>query len=141
MAQLSGRQTKGLCSVEQDHSGNQLHTGEKISGELVKTCGDGTEVLEQIEEAFDEIAFAIEHEIARPLGLAVGLGRDDRSDSPLGEGFNERVGIVRLVTNQRLWIGVVDQRFRASKVMSLAWGEHQLDRITQGIDERVYFGS
>ena len=59
----------------------------------------------------------------------------------MGEGFNERVGIVRLVTNQRVWIGVVDQRLRASKVMSLAWREHQLDGITQGIDERVYFGS
>ena len=98
-------------------------------------------MLEHIEEAFDEIAFAVEREIARPLGLAVGLGRDDRSDSPLGEGFNERVGIVRLVTNQRIWIDVVDQRLRASKVMSLARREHQLDGIAQSVDERVYFGS
>jgi hypothetical protein len=56
-----------LSSVEQDHSGGQLDSGEKISGEFVITCGDGT-VLELIEEAFDEVAFAVEREIARPLG-------------------------------------------------------------------------
>ncbi len=71
---------------------------------------------------------------------AVGLGRDDRSDSPLGESVDERVGVVRLVANQCVWIGVVDQRFRAGKIMSLAWREHQLDGIAQGVDERVNFG-
>jgi hypothetical protein len=35
-----------------------------------------------------------------PLGLTVGLGRDDRSDSPPGEGADDRVGVVRLVANQ-----------------------------------------
>jgi hypothetical protein len=34
-------------------------------------------VLELIEEALDEVAFAVEREIAQPLGLAIGLGRDD----------------------------------------------------------------
>src|SRR5712692_4572615 len=114
-----------------------MHTGEKISGEFVITCGDGAEVLELIEEAFDEVAFTVECEIARPFGLAVGLGRNDRSDSPLGEGVEERVGVVRLVANQCVWIGVVDQWFRASKIMSLAWREHQLDGIAQGVDESV----
>ena len=54
-------------------------------------------MLEFIEEALDEIAFAVEREIARPLGLAVGLGRDDRSDSPLGEFVDEGIGVVGLV--------------------------------------------
>ena len=72
------------ATVEQDHSGGHLHSGEKISGEFVITCGDGTEVFELIEEPFDKVAFAVEREIARSRGLAVGLGRDDRSNSPLG---------------------------------------------------------
>ena len=66
-----------------------MHTGEKISGEFVITCGDGTEVFELIEKSFDKVAFAVEREIARSWGFAVGLGRDDRSDSPLGEGVDE----------------------------------------------------
>jgi hypothetical protein len=50
--------TKGLCSVEQDDSGSQLDSGEKISGEFVVACGDGSKMLELIEEALDEVAFA-----------------------------------------------------------------------------------
>jgi hypothetical protein len=97
-------------------------------------------VFESIEEAFDEVAFAVEREIARSRGLAVGLGRNDRSNSSLGEGVDERVGVVRLVAKQCVWIGVVDQRLGASKIMSLAWREHQRDGIAQGIDKRVNFG-
>ena len=74
----------GPASVEQDHSGGHLHSGEKISGEFVITCGDGTEVFELIEEPFGKVAFTVERKIARSRGLAVGLGRDDRSNSPLG---------------------------------------------------------
>ena len=48
--------------------------------------------------------------------------------------------VVRLVGKQCIWIGVVDQRLGASKIMSLAWREHQRDGIAQGIDERVNFG-
>ena len=97
-------------------------------------------VLELIEEAFDEVAFAVEREIARPHGLAVSLGRDDRSDSPLGEGGDEWVCVVCLVAKQCVWIGGVDKLFRASKIMSLAWREHQRDGIAQGVDECVNFG-
>src|SRR5229473_2954863 len=39
-----------------------------------------------------------------------------------------------------IWVGVLDQRLRASQIMSLAWREHQLDGIAQGVDERVNFG-
>ncbi len=49
-------------------------------------------------------------------------------------------GVVDPRPGGHVWIGVVDQRFRASKIMSLAWREHQRDGIAQGIDERVNFG-
>jgi hypothetical protein len=52
---------------------------------------------ELIEEALDEVAFAVEREIAQPLGLAIGLGRDDRGDCPLGEDADERVCVISLV--------------------------------------------
>ena len=41
-------------------------------------------MLELIEEALDEVAFAIERKVARALGLTVGLGWNDRSNVPLG---------------------------------------------------------
>jgi hypothetical protein len=117
-----------------------LHSGEEISGELIITCGDGTEVFELIEEAFDQVTFTVEREIARSWGLAVGLGRNDRSDPAVGEGVDEAVGVVSLVAEQCLRIGVFDQWHGASQIMSLAWREHQLDRIAQGVHERVDFG-
>jgi hypothetical protein len=36
-------------------------------------------MLEQIEEALDQIAFTIECEVALPLDVSVGLGRNDRN--------------------------------------------------------------
>ena len=68
------------------------------------------------------------------------LGRNDRSDSTLGEGADERIGVISLVANQGIWVGVLDQRFRASQIMLLAWREHQFDRIAQGVDERMNLG-
>ena len=61
-------------------------------------------------------------------------------DSPLGEGADERVGIVGFIANQSVWVCILDQRLRASKIMHLAWREHQFDGIAQRIDERVNFG-
>ena len=116
-----------------------MRSGEKISGQFVITRGDGTEVLELIEEAFDEVAFAVEREIAGPLDLTVGLGRDDRGNSPLRESVDERVGIVRFVSNQGIGLGILDQRLGTGKIMGLAWREHQLDGVAQGIHEHVNF--
>ena len=118
-----------------------MNSGEKISGEFVVAGGDGSKVLEFVEEALNQITFAVERKVACPLGFAIGFGRDHRSDCPLSKGVHERVGVVGLITNQGVWIGVLDQWFCASKIMRLAWCEHQLDRIAQGIDECMNFGS
>jgi hypothetical protein len=78
----------------------------KISGDLIVACGDGAEVLEQIEEPLDQIALAIEREVASPLDLSIVLGWNHRTDSPLGENFDERIGVISFVANQGLWVGV-----------------------------------
>jgi hypothetical protein len=51
-----------------------LHCGEKISGEFVVAGGNGAKVLNFIEEALDEVALAVECEIAIALGLSIGFG-------------------------------------------------------------------
>ena len=55
------------------HSRCQVDASEKISGELVVTCCDSSKVLEFVEEAFDEVALAIEGEIARQWKRAAGV--------------------------------------------------------------------
>ena len=42
-----------------------MNSGEEISCEFVVSRGDGPEMFEFVEEALDEIAFAIKREVAR----------------------------------------------------------------------------
>jgi hypothetical protein len=118
-----------------------MDAGEKVSGKLVVARRDGAKVLEFVEEAFDEVTLAIKGEVARQGNRAAGMGRNDRSDLPVGEGFDEGIGVIGLVTDQSRWIGILEQRPCASEVAGLAWRKHQLDRIAQGINEHVNFGA
>jgi len=97
-------------------------------------------VLEFIEEALDKIALAIECEVAGPWRLALGLRRNHRGNVALSEGVKQRVGVVGLVANQGLRIGIVEQQLGASQIVSLPRREPHLDRIAEGIDEGVDFG-
>jgi hypothetical protein len=129
-----------VCSVEQDASAGQLNSCEEISGEFVVACGDGTKVLEFIEEPLDEVTFAIEREVTRSWGLAVGLWRDHWSDCPLGQRADQLIRVVGLVGDQGIRVGGVNERLGASQIVSLPGCKHQVDGIAQSIDERVDFG-
>src|SRR4249920_4192912 len=69
-----------MSSVEQDHDAGELDPAEEISGELVVACGDGAEMCEFVEEALDEIALAIEREVATARRLPVGFRRNHRGN-------------------------------------------------------------
>jgi len=97
-------------------------------------------VLNPVEEALDEVALAVKREIARTLGLAVSLWRNDRGDLALLKGIDETIGIIGLVPKQRLRISIFKQPIRADQVVGLARREHEIDGITQGIDESMNFG-
>ena len=62
-----------------------MNCGEKISGEFVIAGRNGAKVLNLVEEALDEVTFAVECEIAIALGLPVGFGGNYRRDLPLCE--------------------------------------------------------
>ena len=117
-----------------------MNGGEENLGELVVTGGDGAEMLELVEKTLHEVAFAVEDEVARARGFSVGFGRDDRDDRPLVEGGDEGVGVVRLVGDQGAGIDGIDERLSASQIVILARAEHHLDRIAEGVDERVHLG-
>ena len=127
-------------SVEEDGGAGELHTGKESLGELVVTSGDGSKMLERVEETLNEIAFAVESEIAPTRGLSVGFGWDDRDDRSIVEGGDEGVGVEGLVGDQSAGINGFDQRLGASEIVILACAEHHLDRIAEGIDERMNLG-
>ena len=97
-------------------------------------------MLEHVEETLDEIAFAVEGEIARARGFSVGFGWDDRGDRSIVEGGDEGVGVEGLVGDQSAGIDGFDQRFGAGEIVILARAEHHLDRIAEGVDQGVNFG-
>ena len=117
-----------------------MNAREERLGEFVVASGDGPKMLEQVEEALDEIAFAVEDEIARTRGCSVGFGWDDGDNRSLGEGGDEGVGVEGLVGDQGAGAGGCDQRFGASQIVILARAEHHLDGIAERIDERVNLG-
>ena len=114
-----------------------MNSGEENLGEFVVARGDGPEMFELVEEPLNEIAFAVEGEIARARGFAVGFGWDDWGDRSSVEGGDEGVGVEGLVGDQSAGIDGFDQRLGASQIVILARAEHHLDRIAKGIDERV----
>ncbi len=82
-------------------------------------------------------AFAVEGEVARARGFSVGFGWDDWDDRSIVESSDEGVGVERLVADQSAGIDGFDKRFSASQIVLLARAEHHLDRIAEGIDERM----
>ena len=129
-----------MSSVEEDGGASELNAGKENLGKLVVAGGDGAEMFELVEETLDEIAFAIEGEIARARGTSVGFGWDDRGDRSLVEGGDEGVGVEGLVGDQSGWIDGFDQRFGAGEIVILTGGQHHLDGIAEGVDERVNLG-
>jgi hypothetical protein len=75
-----------VSSVEEDGGAGELDAGEESLGEFVVTRGDGPEMFERVEETLDEIAFAVEGEVARAQGFSVEFGGDDGGDRSIVEG-------------------------------------------------------
>jgi len=116
-----------------------LNRGEKIASEFIVPGGDGAKVLKLIEKALDEIALAVERKVTFALGLSICFGRNDRGDFPRRKTLDQRIGVVSLVADQGVRIGIFDQRLGANQIVNLSGREHQVGGIAQGIDEGVNF--
>ena len=117
-----------------------MNAGEERLGEFVVARGDGPEMLERVEETLDEIAFAVEGEVAPTRGFSVGFGWDDWDDRSSVEGADEGVGVEGLVGDQSAGIDGFDESFSASQIVILARAEHHFDGIAEGVDERMNLG-
>jgi len=94
------------------------------------------QLLDQAARAFDpgvarDAETAHEREIER---LHAKIGQLTVEDG------DEGVGVERLVGDQGAGIDGFDERLSASQIVILARAEHHLDRIAEGVDERVNLG-
>jgi len=90
-------------------------------------------VFEFVEEALDEIAFAVERVVTCALHFTVGLGWNHWGDLSSREGVEQRIGIVSLVAEEGARVGVFEQRFGACQVVILPRRQHQFDRIASAL--------
>ena len=116
-----------------------MQAGEEVAGGFFVAGGDGPEMLDDIEEALDEIALAIEREVAFAFDRAIGFRRDDRHDGAHAEALDEAVAVVALVGEERFGLDLGGQRFRLRDVVRLAAGETDRQRIAERVDDGVDF--
>jgi hypothetical protein len=96
-----------------------LSSGEDMLRELIVARGDDSEMLQLIEETFDEVSLTVEDEVALALDGAVGLGRNELCDGSRFQGVDQSVGVKRLVAAEGLRIDFLQQRLGLAKIGGL----------------------
>ena len=116
-----------------------MDSREEVSRGLLVAGGDAPELLENVEEPFDEIAFAIEDEVAIALVFAVRPWRDHDCNVTHFQTLHEGVAVVALVGEDRPGLDPSDERLGLFDVVNLAAGEADEKRIAECVHNRVDF--
>lgn len=118
-----------------------MDASKEVAGGFLVAGGDTAKVLNGVEEALHQIAFGIERVVAGALHFTGDFGRDDGFDAAHLEGFDEVIGVISLVPDDRLWLDLRAERFSLGNVMGLATGKTDHKRIAEGIDNNMDFGA
>jgi hypothetical protein len=117
-----------------------MEAGEEIAGSFFVAGSDASEMLDDIEEAFDEVSLAVERKVTWSLDLAVGLGWDDHRDTARFEIFDEAVGVIALIAEKGSRLDLVGQQFGLLDVVNLSPREAEYQRIAERIDDGMDLG-
>ena len=96
---------------------------------------DPERYLLERDHALDQIALAVEGEVAGALLFAIGFRRDDGRDLAVFQGGDEPVGVVALVGEQRFGLEPFEQRLGLCDVGGLPRRQRQCDGIAERIDD------
>ena len=116
-----------------------MQSCEEIARGLFVACGDATELFDELEESFDQIALAVKREIAIAFVFAIRLWRDDRLDRARLEAGDVAVGVVALVAQNGFRLYLCRERFGLGDVMDLTAGQTERERISEGVDDPMDF--
>lgn len=95
-------------------------------------------MLEFQEEAFDQIALAVEREVAVDLRRCCS-GRDHRDGVLFGDGITQRFCIIALVAEDVFCRQTFDQGFGLRDVAGLPWRKNETQRVAQRVDDGMDF--
>ena len=114
-----------------------MQAGEEIARSFFISGRDASELFDELKEAFDEVAFGVEGEVAIAGDFAVRLWRDNRLDRSDFEALDEGVRIVAFVAEEGFGLRFSRKSFSLSDVVHLAAGEAKRQRIAQGVDDHM----
>jgi hypothetical protein len=79
-----------------------MDASQEVPCGLFVTRGDGSKLLDDVEKALDEVAFAVEREVASTLCLAVCFWRYHGGYFTNFQALHESIAVVALIGDQRL---------------------------------------
>jgi hypothetical protein len=113
---------------------------EEVASGFFVAGGDATELFDKIEEAFDQIAFGVEGEVAMARDLAIRFWRNDRLDGPHFEGLDKGVDVVALVGEESFGPHFGGERLGLVDVVDMPAGEAERQWISDGVHDHMDFG-
>jgi hypothetical protein len=113
---------------------------EKVASGFFVAGGDASELLDELKETLDEVAFGVEGEVAIAFDLAIRFWRDDRLDGSHFKALDEGAGVVALVAKEGFGLHFGREGFSLGDVMDLAAGEAERQRVAQGVDDHMDLG-
>ena len=128
-----------MSSFKPSQSADQVKSCEIVSCGLFITGGDAAKVLDGIEEPLDEIALAVEREIAVAFDPAVRFRRDHGFDGTHFQNLDEAVAVVTLVAEERCRLDLSHKRSRLRDVVYLSSRQAEREGISQGVDDGMDF--
>lgn len=90
-----------MSSFKPDECTCELQSGQEVAGGLFVAGCDSSEVFDDVEKSFNEIALTIKREVACTLDFAIGFRWNNHLDAALLEAFDVAVGIIAFVAEQR----------------------------------------
>ena len=140
--QIRGSLGRVLISFDPEADAGKGDCGEEVSCKLVMAGRDASEVLELVEEAFDEIALAVQVIGHRALLPAVPLGRDVAARAMVGNAFEDGAGVAAAVGDGVPGqLKAVKEGGHGSLVGGLARGEREAARQAKAVDDDMDFGA
>jgi hypothetical protein len=132
----------GLSSIEPNDAGDEMDGSQEVPRGLLVAGSDCTKLLDLGEEVLNQMARRIKLSVIVARRRPVGSRRDD---SGLARGRQRlkdaRVGVERLVGDQRIGLHRGQQVVCSFQVVCLAAGQEEADRVAQCIDQGMYLGA
>jgi hypothetical protein len=95
-------------------------------------------VFDFIEESLDEIALAIEREVAEPLDKPVGFRGNDDACAFVCDKFHDGIRVVALVGQNADCANLIQKRLCLGAVGDVSWGQDKAKwiaaRVTKGVE-------